>query len=205
MAKEVHQIGTFNASADLEAARLVTISGTNVSATAAAGRVDGVTVDAGASGTNVPVALAAGHRTFRVSAAGTGSAGARLYAAANGQVTATPNGPSIGTALEAWVDGQVIEARLAPANNSVYRATVTVDSTAAALNSNDGRVTFDTGFGAAPSVALVTVKTVTTGRIKTGFDVVNLSGGSAGQVQVSGVAAGTQLDAGDIVEIIAFP
>lgn len=205
MAKVIEGTGTFTASAALNAARLVTITGTACNLTAAGGQVDGVTLDAVESGAIAPVALAGGHRTFRVSAAGTGAAGNRLYAAASGQVTATPNGPPIGTALEAWANGAIIEARLAAPNNGVYRSSFTVDATAAALNSNNGQVTFDTGFAAAPTVAIVQVRTVTTGRLKSAFDVVNLSGGNAGQVQVSGVAAGTQLDAGDIVEIIALP
>lgn len=80
----------------------------------------------------------------------------------------------------------------------------TITSTEAALNSTNGEYTFDTGFGAVPTAFTVVVKTSGTGVVKTGYIQDALSGGSAGQIRVRGVAAGTQLDAGDIVEIRAW-
>lgn len=85
----------------------------------------------------------------------------------------------------------------------VFAQEVVVDSTMAAANSNDGQVDFVTGFGATDYVAVVQVRTVTTGRIKSAYDVLKGTGGSAGTLSVKGVAAGTQLDAGDIVSLVA--
>jgi hypothetical protein len=80
----------------------------------------------------------------------------------------------------------------------------TITSTEAALNSNNGQVDFQTGFGAAPAGAVAQVRTVTTGRVKSTFDVTFPTGGDLGKVRVAGVAAGTQLDTGDIVDVIAW-
>jgi predicted RecA/RadA family phage recombinase len=80
--------------------------------------------------------------------------------------------------------------------------TVTTDD--AAANSTNGQVDIDTGFGAAPSAVVAQVRTVTTGRIKSAFDVLTLSGGDLGKVRISGVGSGTQLDAGDIIALIAY-
>ena len=79
----------------------------------------------------------------------------------------------------------------------------TITSTEAALNSTFGEYTFDTGFGAAPFAFTVVVKLAATGATKAGFIQDALTGGDAGKIRIRGLT-GTQLDAGDIVEIRAW-
>lgn len=114
--------------------------------------------------------------------------------------SATPRG---GTVTEAaGTDDLTAKCRLEPNRGPrVFATAFTVTSIEAAANSNNGRVDFVTGFGAAPAAVSVMVLTASTGVAKSGFVV---SFPAAGTVRVDGVAAGVQVDANDVVHITAI-
>jgi len=122
-----------------------------------------------------------------------------------------------GTKVVAWTltsatqrGGVVVEAaatndtgvvvRLEPLFSRTFAEKHLVTSGEAAANSTNGRVDFVTGFGVDPVGLSVMVLTSSTGVAKAGFVV---SFPTAGTVRVDGVAAGVQVDAGDIICIIA--
>lgn len=129
--------------------------------------------------------------------------GDRLRPGASGKYAkATVTGPFDYVAIEAGSgDGSVIAAVYAP---SVFAIKHTVTAAEAAANSGDGQADIDTGFGTASFVAIVTVLNVTTGIQNTGYAVTQLTGGDAGKVRVAGVAAGVQLDEGDIIHALCL-
>lgn len=109
-------------------------------------------------------------------------------------------GPAIGRASAAVVDADaevVVSLNTAPMPRSGSVA-IAVDSTAAALNSGNGRVTVVTGLGSALRVFHVTVYNATTGVTKVGHAVTTATPGT---IQIDGIAAGVQLDAGDTVHV----
>ncbi|MEO1277951.1 MAG: DUF2190 family protein [Planctomycetota bacterium] len=124
--------------------------------------------------------------------------------AENSRLTPTSNGtPPVGSAPYAYgtlTTVMEVDINVFPAP-ATKRHTVTAAE--AALNSNNGQVDIDTGFGVAPTAVNVQVRTVTTGRLKTGFDVELLTGNDIGKVRIKGVAAGTQLDENDVIEFVA--
>ena len=129
-----------------------------------------------------------------------------LYAAADGEVSATGTVPvailldpgdkaADGAALECIPIGGV------GGVDEVYETHV-VTSGEAAANSGDGRFDFDTGFGAVPGWYRVDLFTVTTGVVKAGFIVLPLSG-SDGTLRIDGVDTTAELNEGDILMIHA--
>ena len=122
----------------------------------------------------------------------------------NSRVSFTPTGtPPLGTAAkDAATDDTVIDVDLnrVPAPAATRHTTTAAE---AAANSGNGQVDIDTGWGVAPTSAPLQVRAVTTGRIKSGYDVEILGAGDVGKVRIKGVAAGTQIDEGDIVEFVA--
>ena len=103
-------VKAFTAGAALARARRVKLaSGTSVVYSAQGENFVGVTIDAAASGAQVGVRLLGGC-TQMVTAAGAINAGAEIYGANDGKVSATAVGPKIGYALEAAAaDGDIIE------------------------------------------------------------------------------------------------
>lgn len=65
-----------------------------------------------------------------------------------------------------------------------------------------GYADIDTGFGVAPNYLQVTVLKVTTGEVKSAYNVTCLSGGSAGIVRIADGSV-TTIDAGDIIHFCA--
>jgi hypothetical protein len=187
--------------------RRIKINSSGQAVYAVAGEVaDGITQEAVASGAACQVKLLNGNGTFRVTCSAAVVRGALLYGTAAGKVDDAGLGAAQFKAMEAGSgDGAEIEAvRVDAAESNIFTSSFTVTATEAALNSNNGQVDFQTGFGAAPAGAVAQVRTVTTGRVKSTFDVTFPSGGDLGKVRVAGVAAGTQLDTGDIVDVIAW-
>ena len=123
----------------------------------------------------------------------------------NSRVSFTPTGtPPLGTASQAAASDDLVvdvDLNVVPPPAATRH---TVTNAEAALNSNNGQVDIDTGWGVQPTSAPVVVRAITTGRTKSGFDIEILSGADVGKVRISGVAAGTQLDEGDIIEFVAF-
>jgi hypothetical protein len=136
-------------------------------------------------------------------AAGAIAVGAPVFAAASGKVAAT------GTVLEgiaksvATADGNLIVVVPVGAIDttgafvSEYSTSVVVSAAQAAANSGNGQVDITLPFTYAASVPIVQLLTVTTGRIKSTYDVT----GTASTLSIKGVAAGTQVDEGDIVNV----
>ena len=94
----------------------------------------------------------------------------------------------------------VVEFDLNSPRRTPRYGSVTVSAGQAAANSNNGRVVISTGVtGIVTTGRLhVQVLTASTGVVKSGY--VIAAGGSAGEVNVDGVNAGTQIDAGDVVQ-----
>ena len=94
----------------------------------------------------------------------------------------------------------VVEFDLNAPRRTPRYGSVTVSAGQAAANSNNGRVVIATGVtGIVGTGRLhVQVLTATTGLVKSGYAIV--AGGAAGEVNVDGVNAGTQIDAGDVVQ-----
>lgn len=109
----------------------------------------------------------------------------------------------LGTCAEAAGEtDEYVDVNLDGQGANVFRARHIVSSAEAALNSNNGQVDIDTGFGSSEFVAVSLVKGV--GAVtKTGYVIGNLTGVDAGKVRLTGVNASTQLDANDIIELIA--
>lgn len=192
---------TLTAGEALAINRLVKLdsSGNAVYADAADNAI-GVTTRPAASAELVPVMLLSNVGAFKVCAAGAIAVGAAIYAAADGKVNDVDGGVLIGHALQAATgDGHVIT--VSYTNAQVARISFTITSTEAALNSNNGQYSHVTGWGAAPSAVSVMVLTTSTLLAKTAYAVDITT--TPGTIIVKGVAAGTQLDAGDIVHIIA--
>jgi hypothetical protein len=191
----------------LEIYRRIRINSSGQAVYAAAGEVaEGVTQSAAASAGTVLVKLINGTGTFRVTASAAITVGTLLYGTAAGKVDDAGLGVAQFRALEASTadNAQIMAARIDAAPTNIFASTFTITATEAALNSNNGQVDFQTGFGAAPAGAVAQVRTVTIGRVKSTFDVTFPTGGDLGKVRVAGVAAGTQLDTGDIVDVIAW-
>lgn len=94
----------------LAAHRLVKLSGSTVVYADAGEQAVGVTNAAYASGAHTAFDVINKEGTVKVTASGAISAGAAIFPAADGKITATPNGASIGFALEAaTADDDVIE------------------------------------------------------------------------------------------------
>lgn len=99
--------------------RRVKISGSTIVYADAGEQANGVTEYACADATEVAVRLLSSPGTFEITAAGAIAAGAPIFGAADGKVSATPNGAAIGLAIEAaTADGDQIEAILF--NNSEF-------------------------------------------------------------------------------------
>lgn len=125
--------------------------------------------------------------------------------AGNSRVSFTPTGTSpLGTAREAAASAAtsvVVDLNVVPPP-AIGRHTVTSEE--AALNGTNGQVDIDTGWNVAPSSVQEKVRTVTTGRVKSAYDVEILGSTDIGKVRFKGVGSGTQLDAGDIIEYAIF-
>lgn len=78
-------------------------------------------------------------------------------------------------------------------------AKIPIDSTAAALNSSNGRVDIVTGLGRAPSAIFTELLTASTLLKKTGYKVDLAT--TAGTIRIDGVGSGTQLDDGDMLYV----
>jgi predicted RecA/RadA family phage recombinase len=115
--------------------------------------------------------------------------------------------PMLGIVTEAAdTNATSVSVLLVPdASPRMFTAEFVITSTEAALNSNNGQVDFDTGFGVAPRAYGVRVLTASTRVEKTAFTSSLLTSTDAGKIRVQGVAAGTQLDANDIVMVWALP
>lgn len=101
--------------------RLTDSSGVAVEYADAGEPAIGVTQEATAIGLAASVALLGSHRTLVMTAAGAFSAGARLYAAADGKVDDTVTGVYVGRALEAALaDGDEVEVLCAASKGHVY-------------------------------------------------------------------------------------
>lgn len=130
--------------------------------------------------------------------------GAYVYPAADGKVTATPNGPAEGIALSAaGADGDYVTVQPIRGQN-VLSGSHTVTAGEAAANSNNGLATIDTLAGTTLGSVFVRVIDTSTGADNSGYVLAKLTGGSLGSFTVAGVASGIQLDAGDVIEWIAI-
>ena len=137
-------------------------------------------------------------------ASGAISAGAKVFAAASGKV-ASSGSVCEGTAIDAAsADGDLIRViPMAVQLPGIAMGTVTVSAGQAAANSGDGQATITTGFGVATFSYFYKVKDVSNGlTVNTGY--AEAYGASAGDFVISGVSAGVQLDAGDIIEWCAI-
>ncbi len=124
---------TFQAGADLEAYRRVKLSSGKVVYAGSGEEFIGVTQDKVLNGENVTVALRSHARTYKMTAAGSISADAVVYGAANGKVQGSASGTSQGTALEAaTADGDIIEVIL---NNGSGAA---INGAATTVEAEDG-------------------------------------------------------------------
>lgn len=200
--------GTVISGAALVANRRVRINSSAQAVYAGADELhDGVTLgSASAQGQSVAVKWREAAGTFLFTASAAVTAGGLLYGAADGKVSSTPTDAYVGRALEAAsADNAVLEGLpdRSPLGR-VFHTRVTVSSAQAAANSTNGQVDIDTGFGAAPRRRLVTVYTATTGRVKSGYDVTDLTSADAGKVRVAGVAAGVQIDENDVIDILCI-
>ncbi|UYV13752.1 MAG: DUF2190 family protein [Phycisphaera sp.] len=125
---------------------------------------------------------------------------------ANDRVSFTPTGtPPLMTANKAAADADTVVSGDLNFVASPAGIRHTVDSTEAAANSNDGQVDIDTGLGVVPTAVTVTVRTASTNIVKSGYTVLPLTGNDAGKVRIGGVAAGTQIDENDIIELVVIP
>jgi hypothetical protein len=116
-------------------------------------------------------------------------------------VSFVPTGtPPLGTAREAVVSGAtsvVVDLNVMP---PPCTGSITIDSTQASASSANGQVIIDTGWGVAPSSVQTSLRAVTTGRLKSTYDVLKMGGADLGKVSVTGVGSGTQLDEGDVLD-----
>lgn len=117
--------------------------------------------------------------------------------------SANPSLPSIGRCPVAALSGDAKAYVDLNEGVGVRFFNATVSSGQAAANSNDGVVSFDTGVVNPHLRCVVEVITASTGVKKTGYliktdSIINT------QLNISGVAAGVQIDAGDIVNAIVF-
>lgn len=128
-----------------------------------------------------------------------------VYAAADGKVAAT-GGVPVGYLLDPAdqaADGAALEVVPFAQASDEFFIKHTVTSGEAAANSGDGQVDIQTNFGAAPAFRMVQLLTASTGLVKTGYDVVDLTSNDAGKVRVNGNAAGTQVDENDVIVLWA--
>lgn len=109
----------------------------------------------------------------------------------------------LGTANAAATDDDAFVDVAINVGTPIFSATVTVSAAQAALNSADGQVDIDTGWGEAPRVVNVNLLTATSGRVKSAYDVTLLTAGDAGKIRVKGVASGTQVDENDVIHCFA--
>jgi len=145
----------FIVSATVEAFRFVTWGAADTVAHASsAGTIVGVSQDSAVYSssltTDVPVKLVGQQGTFKITASGAITAGAKIYVGASGKATATANaGGAVAIANQAAAaDGDIIEAIwLKPQLGDV----VTVAYTAIAADGVAGYYDFATGLGAIPS------------------------------------------------------
>lgn len=119
----------------------------------------------------------------------------------NSRVSFTATGtPPLGTAREAadeTATSVVVDLNVMP---PPCTGSITIDATQAAASSSNGQVIIDTGWGVAPGSVQTSLRTVTTGRVKSAYDVLKMSGDDLGKVSVTGVGSGTQLDEGDVLD-----
>lgn len=199
---------TFAAASAINQYRVLAVNTSRQVAHAAAGSVPfGVAEVDTASGAACPVKLFNAGGTFTLIAGGAVTVGALLTLTSAGKVVAAAAGAPMFVALTAAAaDGDQIEALAIESvgSASIYATRAVVTSGEAAANSNNGSKTFDTGWGVQPSAVNVVLRTASTGVTKSGFAVTLGSGGSAGQITVAGVAASTQVDQNDEIEVIAI-
>src|SRR5690606_31428187 len=100
----------------------------------------------------------------------------------NDRVSFVPTGtPPIGTAREAAgtsATSVVVDLNVMP---PPCTGSITIDSTQASASSSNGQVIIDTGWGAAPTTVLTSLRAVTTGRLKSTYDVLKMSGADLGK------------------------
>ena len=124
---------TLTAGEDLAARRRVKLSGSTIVYADAGENAIGVTEYAIANGQDGAVRMLNDAGTFEVTAAGVISAAAAIYGAADGKVSATPSGPTIGNAIEAaTADGDRIEVVLY-SSPTVYVRMASVEITSAQI------------------------------------------------------------------------
>jgi hypothetical protein len=120
-----------------------------------------------------------------------------VFAAASGKVAATGTiCEGIAKTATTGDDQQIV---VVPIGAAEYAAKVTVSAGQAAANSGNGQVDLTLPFPFADAAVVVNLLTVTTGRVKSTYDVT----GTASTLSVKGVAAGTQVDEGDVIYVHA--
>lgn len=185
----------FIVSATVNAFRFVTLgSADTVAQSSAAGTIVGVSQDAGVYSstltTDVPVKLVGQSGTFKITASGAITAGARIYVDAAGKATATANaGGAVAIANQAAsADGDIIEAIwLKPQLGDV----VTVNYTAIAADGSAGYYDFVTGLAAIPSWYQLLVYNGSTGAARVVSSLVWTLG--TGRATVASLATGDKM------------
>ncbi len=140
------------------------------------------------------------------------SVAAPVYAAASGKVGPfnSASGVEVGGILEGYAvtsaaaDGDLIVVEPAGFDEPDYGIVHLVTSGEAAANSNNGRIDFDTGFGAKPRRYTVDVEDASTQVANVGYVTSKLLTTDLGKVRVDGIGSGLQLDEGDIVVFRAW-
>jgi len=157
----------FIVSATVNAFRFVTLgSADTVAQSSAAGTIVGVAQDSAVYSssltTDVPVKLVGQHGTFKITASGAITAGARIYVDADGKATATANaGGAVAIANQAAAaDGDIIEAIwLKPQLGDITGIGYTVLAADVTATFKD----IDTGLASKPTFSIIQIRSVTGG------------------------------------------